>query len=90
MEINLNGKTALVTGAGKGIGKATAILLAECGANVIALSRTQSDLDSLKTQVKTLENTCMRMLKAAVALFYSGLMGYVKVLIYSSMEYNPK
>ncbi|CAB3990735.1 L-xylulose reductase [Paramuricea clavata] len=51
MEINLTGKTALVTGAGKGIGRATAILLAKCGANVIALSRTQNDLDSLKTEV---------------------------------------
>ena len=38
-------KTALVTGAGKGIGKASAIALAEAGANLIILSRTKSDLD---------------------------------------------
>ena len=42
---------ALNNSVSQGIGKATAILLAECGANVIALSRTQSDLDSLKSQV---------------------------------------
>ena len=37
-------KTALVTGAGKGLGKACAIALAEAGANLIILSRTKADL----------------------------------------------
>jgi L-xylulose reductase len=41
------GKTVLVTGAGKGIGYASAILMAERGARVIALSRSQADLDAL-------------------------------------------
>ena len=46
---NLKNKVALVTGAGKGIGKACAIALAEAGANLIIISRTQKDLDrSLK------------------------------------------
>ena len=40
-------KSVIITGAGKGIGRATAILLAERGARVVAISRTQSDLDSL-------------------------------------------
>ena len=40
-------KSVIITGAGKGIGRATAILLAERGARVTAISRTQSDLDSL-------------------------------------------
>ena len=35
----------------EGIGRATVILLAKCGANIVALSRTKSDLDSLKTEV---------------------------------------
>ena len=34
-KINLKNKTALVTGAGKGIGMACAIALAEAGANLI-------------------------------------------------------
>lgn len=40
-----------MTGAGKGIGHATVKALVKCGAKVIALSRTQSDLESLKKEV---------------------------------------
>jgi len=42
---SLKGKTALVTGAGRGIGQAIAIGYAEAGADVIIVSRTQSDLE---------------------------------------------
>ena len=45
-------KTALVTGAGKGIGKASAIALAEAGANLIIISRTEKDLIAVKNQIK--------------------------------------
>ena len=41
-KINLKNKYALVTGAGKGLGRACSIALAEGGATVIALSRTSS------------------------------------------------
>jgi 3-oxoacyl-[acyl-carrier protein] reductase len=42
----LAGKRAVITGAGKGIGKAIAIAFAEKGAEVACMSRTKSDLDA--------------------------------------------
>nr|WP_252735841.1 SDR family oxidoreductase [Aestuariibacter sp. A3R04] len=40
----------MVTGAGKGIGKACALLADACGANVIAVARTEGDLVELKNE----------------------------------------
>ncbi len=50
-KIDLKKKYALVTGAGKGLGRACSIALAEAGATIIALSRTQSDLDKLEKDI---------------------------------------
>jgi NAD(P)-dependent dehydrogenase (short-subunit alcohol dehydrogenase family) len=49
--MNFAGKRVLVTGAGKGIGRVTAAMLAREGAEVIALSRTASDLETLKAEI---------------------------------------
>tara|TARA_B110001450_G_C17636544_1_gene487431 strand:+ start:286 stop:1050 length:765 start_codon:yes stop_codon:yes gene_type:complete len=51
-KINLKGKTALVTGAGKGLGKACAIALAEAGAKIIIISRTKKDLTKVDKIIK--------------------------------------
>lgn len=55
IKYNFVGKRVLVTGAGKGIGRNVAIDLAKAGAVVIALSRTQEDLDSLKQEYPTIQ-----------------------------------
>lgn len=44
---DFTGKTIIVTGAGKGIGRACVELLTRRGARIIALARSQSDLDDL-------------------------------------------
>lgn len=48
----LSGKTALVTGAGSGIGKATALLLAREGANVAVLSRTRDEIEKTAAEIE--------------------------------------
>ena len=45
--IDLAGKTALVTGAGRGIGKAVCIKLAELGAEVVLLARSASEINEV-------------------------------------------
>ena len=55
---NLKNKTAVVTGAGKGLGRACAIALAEAGANLVIISRTQKDLDEVSKKIKKLRVKC--------------------------------
>ena len=55
---NLKNKTAVVTGAGKGLGKACAIALAEAGVNVIIISRTKKDLQKVSKIIKKYKVKC--------------------------------
>ena len=55
---NLKNKVALVSGAGKGLGKACALALAEAGANLIIISRTKKDLEQVAKEVKKFKSKC--------------------------------
>ena len=55
---NLKNKYALVTGAGKGLGRACAIALAEAGCNLIIVSRTKKALDNVSKIIKKLKVKC--------------------------------
>jgi NAD(P)-dependent dehydrogenase (short-subunit alcohol dehydrogenase family) len=49
----LDGKIALVTGAGRGIGRAVAVALADAGAELVLVSRTRSELDEVASEIKS-------------------------------------
>jgi NAD(P)-dependent dehydrogenase (short-subunit alcohol dehydrogenase family) len=59
-KINLKNKYALVTGAGKGLGRACSLAMAEAGATILALSRTQSDLDKLEKDIKKIKGKIIK------------------------------
>ena len=55
---SLEGKVMIVTGAGKGIGKAIALLAAKCGADLVIGSRTVADLEELASEIRPLGRRC--------------------------------
>ncbi|WP_443937048.1 3-ketoacyl-ACP reductase [Pedobacter sp. MW01-1-1] len=86
---NISGKNAIITGAGKGIGKAIAIALAKEGVNVGLIARTQSDLDETAAEIEqynvkiataTADVSNMDAVNVAVEKI-SGELGFISILI---------
>ena len=86
---SLQGKIALVTGAGKGIGKAVAIALAKEGVHIGLIARTENDLETVAKEIKALgvkvfyasaDVSNMEQINAAVEKIETEL-GHVDILI---------
>jgi len=93
---DLTGKVALITGASRGIGEATARLLAEQGAHVVISSRKQEDLDKVAASIEADGGKCTPIaahqgdsaaLKALMGEIESGL-GRLDILVNNAAT-NP-
>lgn len=51
LSVDLTGKVAIVTGAGRGLGRACSLRLADAGAHVVLLSRTRNDLEEVYLEI---------------------------------------
>ena len=56
---SLEGKTMIVTGASKGIGKAVALAGASAGADLVIASRTRTDLERVASEVRAMGRRCV-------------------------------
>lgn len=56
-QFSLAGKTALVTGASKGIGASIAIAMAQAGADLVLVGRSQDSLATTRTEIENLGRT---------------------------------
>ncbi len=55
----LDGKVAIITGAGRGLGRAMAVRFANCGADVVAAARTVSQLEETAAEVRKIGRKCL-------------------------------
>ena len=68
MELNLNNKTALITGASKGIGKAIAESLAKEGCNLVLAARSEDKLNEIKSELQKIHNISVEIMAIDLSL----------------------
>lgn len=78
---SLQGKVALITGAGKGLGKAIAVALAKEGVHLALLSRTESDLLAIKEIVTEIDSTLKVTIAVADQSDFSSIKTAISTLI---------
>src|SRR5216683_2367271 len=93
----LGGEVAVITGGGRGIGRAIALKFAGEGAAVVVAARTQSEIEAVAQEIRNAggraaavpadvaeEKHCERLIRAAEAQF-----GRVDILVNNAGEYGP-
>jgi NAD(P)-dependent dehydrogenase (short-subunit alcohol dehydrogenase family) len=58
-KLRLDGKVAIMTGAGRGLGRVMALALAEAGADIVAAARTQAQIDETAQMVRGAGRRCL-------------------------------
>ena len=91
--MRVDGQVALITGAGRGIGKGCALALAEAGADVILMSRTESELDVVATQVEKLGQSAQKIVcdvsDGAAIRNHMGTIGHLDILVNNAGILRP-
>lgn len=57
--LNLENKVAIITGGGRGIGKATAIALAREGVRIVVAARTMSEIEAVAKEIQKMGGTAL-------------------------------
>jgi len=57
--LRLDGKVAIMTGAGRGLGRVMALALAEAGADIVAAARTQTQIEETAAMVRARGRRCL-------------------------------
>ena len=53
-DFRIDGRTAVITGAGRGIGKSIALTLAEGGADIVAIARSRDEIEAVAEEIRGL------------------------------------